>query len=1122
MYHAGSRTALFALIAVLVLSLGAQLVTGAPTPTNSLAVQVNLTSGTAPAGINVTLSSTFASISCNATTGQGGYAKFANYVGAGFVDNCPALTAGWYTTTVAAQVRDVAGGYVMFTPATTVGTPFYASASNLASGFVPAPINNVAQTALNATLRGNVTANGAALTTPVKVALTDAQYPGLIISNETLLTGGLYSLPAPWGSYTVWAEGNVSTNLRYNETAVTIDHAVTYVNPSLQNAPQPSYYISGSILPTSGHFYTNQTNLTLYNPVTGTLQYTTSDSGNPYYQVAAYPSGSDLILIDAPQGYSTGWASVPVTATTAAPTENFHAVPFAHAPTEVNTVITFPSNFARALVWSNVTMTNDSTFATLPNATVGDLWAQLGLDFNGGTLTTDAAAYSQLKTWLTEAGPVYPANQMGLMVNASSFVEKGTNSETLSPLSGTMTYASAGGLNFTTGEAYNLTLPSSKWNPDAYPTYSLSVGFGYSNAAKSVNTTVKLPSGYVLAAGSAAPANTQLLPAGTGGTWTSFTIAAGMSPTPGASSGTATFTAIKYSNVTAIVNVTTTNFAFSTKNVLNQSNGNYTVVVGVGQNVSFDASHSLIPAELNATSYSWTFGDGGSNTTASSSTWYTYTRGGVWNGTLTVLGNGGQTNSTKFRVFVESTPPNVNITSNDTHGLVWYSSTDGYLKINYSQSLQFNATTSTDLLVPGVVSPAGNISVATWNISANKVNMASLNLSAGSGANVFGNETYSFLGAGPNVNSTTLPGGGPTLTFHGWVYKVLLTLWNSGGINGTKTLWVLVNDTEKPIALGSVQQDGKNVTSVFATYTQGANVTLVDSDSYAPHNGTIASYEWRVANTEQTGWYNKTYNSTTAKTVALTLPASTKEYNVTLFLRDNAGNTANVTIPLTVAINTTTNPILEAENLTVASTWTDGSSVTIMVNVTNVGGNDSLAKNVEASFYLTSTSVGPGNKANLVGGTPGSVTWYGWTSGVRNSTAQPAPTELHVNQVLEAVFSFTPSAAAGTYTLWVNASASNEFAGSYASEVNIAHTTITVNSNPIYTDLEYVAIVVVAIAIIVILVLVYRRRQAGPSKKSSSASKGGKGGSGKVLKDDDDEDEDDKAPAKGSGKDDDD
>jgi hypothetical protein len=1111
MISPAKRALFLATVALVLIGLVVPFASATAPNSNKLAVRVTLdaSSTPAPAGVNVTLFQQGSDLLCNATTTLGGQALFLSSTA------CD-LTPGWYTAQVPAQVDRSVTPAQYLVPSQSTRDTFYASASTLASGG-PVDLSGLSSLLLSSTIRGDVNASGRPVANAV-VEIRDPSQNGFVISNGTF--SGTYSLPAPVGTWTVYAQANVpgASTPRYNFTQAVVPAfgSTTWTNLTITN-----YLVQGYLLPSTGYAITNNTNVTLFDLSTGGVFHSYSTTGN-FFQAGTYASllagnpgvpGTRFLLFLSPQGYQTATQYVDVTAT--APTQSLSVPVVAyggHPPTTEDTTITFAQNFTVANVTSQVTRGPGSAFTALPNASVGNLYAQIALDFGSpSSVNASAAEFSAFQSWLAASGPVYPADVMGLAVNSTSFVETGNFHLNYTAVPTNTNFDSSQVLGYQTTENYTR---GTAIKPD-YSSYQLTLGFRYPIADQALNYTVVLPPDYVLGAQAAAPAGTTLTPAGPGRTWTAFTLSALHSP-GGDLNATTQFTVYRFQNVSAIVNVTSSNFAFSSHNVLNRTRANYTVVVGAGQNVSLTAANSLIPSAFNVTAYRWTFGDGtpGVNTT-NVTIHHTYAQGGSYNGTLTLVANGGQTSVAHFRVLVDSVPPSPRISTNAS-AVHWLNPahTLGFTYVNYSTSLRFNATGSTDTLYPGSPVP-GIIADAIWNISAGPT-YASYNFSLGAGARVFSNVTYAFLGAGPWLNHTVI--NGTTYPTKGWVYRVSETLYDAGGNRANASLWVLVNDTEKPRAIGSLQNSkGQNVTTLVEGANETAQVTLIDKYSYDPGNGSIAAYRWTVNNSKGSGFKPRYFNETTDVSPSLWLPAAQGAYTFNLTVTDLAGNNASIILPLTVSPNRTLRPLMQVSNFTTPTTLTAGSSYTIWANVTNAGGNLSVAENVSVTFYLTSP--GASNHRTLLGGSPGAVRFYGYTNGVVNGTiAYTGLATLKHNQTLRAEVTFTaPGNLTGGRALWVNATATNEFPGDYVGGANLAQISVTVNPSPTNQYLEYGIVAAVGIVIIILVYFAYRRRARG----STSGGGRGSGRAGKGSSKDDEED--DAPPRRGSkGKDDDD
>ena len=997
-------------------------------------------------------------------------------------------------------------------PTNQTPTFMYENASALTTVNYPVPaITGVSWLPYTGNITGTVNSSSGEPEPGAQVTLLDPNYNGLVLANNTTNSKGVFQLNAPLSGSGYWVLRTSLPGPQYNVTKVAVPSRTrVVVNPVIEN-----YIVSGFINQRGGHVPTAG-NVTLFDPTNGYLYTSTTQPGG-YYSAGTYPAGFtsgnqnfDVILNAI--GYGTTWYPLTVSSD-ASHTQNVVVTPLASNQLGVyQTTLNFSGlNVATGTgslgVQTVATLGNNTVVPNLPNATVGQLWAQLGLDFNHSA-SIPAASLSAVSSWVNSTGPFFPAVQAGTTVNGTGFLtptgpQNASWSSTCT--SGYCGLSTAGSLTYRWSSTYAL----NKSVPINSSTYSIAFGFAHPASSSDVyNYTLVLPTGYVLAADTQAPTATRLSPAGEGGTWTSFTLQSLPSSSP---AGSASFSIVKYSALTAIVNATVSNFAFSSQNVLNSTNGNYTVEVGVGQNVTFSALNSLYPAGTNGTSFSWAFGDGGTTVTTSATTNHTYTSAtGATSllGKLTVTSSGGLTDSTPFHVWVAKGPVVAKILANSTAAQNRTSGSTPYLFVPWGSVLYFNASASTAAVSP--TSPVqGVLSVASFALVSSHGFKQTANYSVGQGAYFGQNWTVTFLGAGNYLTSATI--GGAPVSFLGWQYNLTLTVWSGTGQTASTTLIILVNDTEKPVpAFQVLTSGGKPVTTsgVVALSNLSANVLLSGANASDPHNGSIVKYYWHVYNSANTAYQWATNVTTVKPYPSVWLPASSTPYTVNLTVWDRNGNVANTTQKLSVSQNTNTTPIMAATNLTGPTSLTDGSSVTYWVNVTVGGGKLSTAMGVQVTFYLLSPT-GTGNRI-YIGSSPESVRFYNYTSpGVPASSpfATGSIGSLAWNVTVRAVVSWTP-VITGNYVLYANVTASNEFAGDYHNGPGVASQSISIGPNPTTQLLEYVAIAVAVVVVLFLLVLYYRRR----SRKGTP-----KGGSGRsVLErskrpaDEDDEDEDEK------------
>jgi PKD domain-containing protein len=1031
--------------------------------------------------------------------------------------NAGSLQPGWWGVWVPPQAHVKPTGstttYAIL-PSSQNPTYSYENVSDLTTPTYPLTITGVSIAAYNAVIWGNASYNGQPIG-GASVQLLDPMFNGFVLANNTTVSTktnttvvGEFSISVPQGTWVL--ETTVPGSPAYiNYTRVTVNTPTMTVNPVLSNAG--SYLTWG---------YSNQKanpaahvpsggNVTLIDPSNGYI-YSQATPAGGFYAIGSYPANFvgpgaqtfDVVLSNV--GYQTAWYPLTVSsASRGGPNPHNVLVPTTAPPAVYWTNLTFSSGFNKLNVTTSATLQNDSTFPDLANASVGQLWAQAALDWQGNT-TFSMANYGALVNWITSAGPFFPAGQSQLTVNGTGFgqptnftLANSTNCTSFCGLS------SGAWLKLNYGQSYNTT---SKVSTTARA-YALSFNFRHPTHAASYNYTVALPAGYVLSAGSISspPSHTWIRPAGAGGTYTSFTLVSNASTSP---SGTATLTVVKSGNVSASVNVSVANFTFSSKNVLNQSTDNYTAIVGTGENVTFSAANSTFPAQTTGVKYAWTFGDGGTSNKTTPTTNHTYHVAGVNHGTLTVTGSGGQTDSTTFTIYASAALPTAKISVNAT---IQNTGGANYTIVNQSAQLHFNATAST---LPLSISPLkGVMAVAAYNLTAFKSTWLA-NYSASTGAKPFSNFSTTFFGAGHYLTAG-LVGTGTVTPFLGWQYNLTLTIWDAAGHQAKDKLVILVRDTEKPTPVAAVlNAAGKSISS--AGVVEGANhtaaVTLSATNSTDPHNGSIAWFNWSITNKGNTSVkQNISIQANPVGTVPANRPVwlspQAKPYSVNLTVTDRAGNHAFTVVSLTVAVNTSTRPVLSVGNLTAPSTLTDGSKYTVWVNVTNTIGKNSTAQSVAVLFYILPPS-GSGTPI-AIGGSPSSVQWFGYTNGSVNSTSSGTGTiSIPYNHTLRAEISWTP-ARTGTWDVWANATASNEFAADYVSGGNQAHMAVTLNQNPFVVYEEYAGIGAgVIIAIVVIYILWRRRTGTGkPSTKGSSSKSGLERGTSKKDKDDDDDEE---------------
>ena len=1105
------RPALWAVLFVLLVSLLATIQTAqAASSTYTLTGYVEQPGGASPppvpAGVTVDLISRATGTVYTTTVANGGQFTFTGANTGG------ALAPGYWGVQVPAQANVSLSGCAPCAVLPAAQSPSFAfvNSTALTSVLYPTYVTNVTIVPYTATLTGKVFEGGAPQS-GAHLYLLDPTYNGLVLAQNNTTASGTFTVSVPAGTW-VLETALPGPTTQFNYTSVTIakhqteildTNISTYLVSGYSNiAGNPSAHV-----PTAG-------NVTLYDP-TNHLIYSATTAPGGYYAIGTYPGDfvagtQEFDVILSSIGYQSSWFALNVTPTT--PTVQRNVLVPAVAPSELgNYTTTLNFTGVNPLVGNGTvnittvaTLGNDTTFPTLANASVGQLWGQLGLDLAGTTVfpATDLPAVEQ---WFNASGPFFPIAQASTAINSSVFVGP-TSPQTVTSFSSTCTATC--GLNSPAGisVAWSSTYALNSSIAKNVSSYTISFNFKHPTSSNVYNYSLVLPAGYVLAADTQAPANTKLVAGGPDNTWTKFTLSSLPSPTSG---GAAKFTIVKYSTLTANVNISVQNFAFSSANILNLTRDNYTAIVGLGQNVTFSALNSTYPAGTNGTKFVWNFGDGSPTTTTTTATAYhTYTAAtgaSNYSGSVTVTSSAGLVDSVNFFVWVATGPVVAGIDSNATAGQTFQAGGTTYYWVNWSTTLLFNATPSYAAISP--TAPVANvISVASYAFTGSGFKFTGQNFSRSLGVSPFKNWSYTFLGAGAYLSSGTV--NGTSIPFLGWQYTLTVTVWDGTGQSATASVVILVNDTQKPVAaIQLLNANGVPVTG--SGLVEGANFTakvlLSSVNATDPNNGSIVKYFWHVSNSGNSS-VNLNWNTSSVRPYPYYwLAPQTSAYTVNLTVTDRAGNVAWTTASLQVSVNSTTRPVLSAGPLNVPSGFTVGTTATIWVNITNTLGTKSVAHDVQVAFFLLSPS-GTGSRS-YVGGAPHSVKFYNYTGGVVNTVPMASGTlpNLYYNQTVRAEITWNPSTS-GNYQLYANASATNEYAGDYHSGPQQSSVAISVNPNPTTQLLEYAAIAVAVVVVIALIVFYYRRRGRAGAAKPSSSSKSGLERSKKPSDDDEDDD----------------
>jgi hypothetical protein len=1056
-----------------------------------------------PAGVQVDLvERSSGSVYTTTVTGRGGEFSFTS------AGTSSALAPGYWSVYVPTMTNVSLSGcpQCAVLPSGQNPTYQYFNTTELTNSSYATIITGVQILLYNATLNGTVLAG-----LPVdgaSVKLLAPEWNGAVLANATTNATGNFSLEVPWGTWVLQSSHTSGSNTYTNSTRVTIASQLPpRVNPVLR-----SFSLSGhmNVSLGGGRYAPVQTagNATLFDPTNGYI-YTYATPPGGYYSLTPYAAGFtygantfEVVLSSANYQTASFSQAVPAGGGSIVKNVTVNAVSPAALGNYLTTLNFSQINTTKGTgslkVTTTATLGNESVFPQLPNASVGQLWAQLGLDYNH-SLVFPSADLAKLKAYVNGSGPFFPAYQALTEINGTPFYSPNSSQglTTWTPPAGTsfgLSSAASLGFSWVTNYTLNGTLAKNSSQ------YSISFVYQHPTAAQAFNYTVVLPAGYQLTSGTAPPAHTSLVPDGPGGTWTSFSL---ISKPGGSASATAKFTIVKYSSLTVNVNVSSANFTFSHANILNSTHGYYSVVAGIGENLTFSALNSTYPSGTNGTLFQWTFGDGGTATTTSATTNHTYAHAAVgsypFNGTVKVTSSGGLTNTTNFSVYILTSGVTAKIWSNATSNETFNTShPTEYLKVNWSTTLAFSSN--------GTVHATPNkISIAAFSLSARNFSKV-VNYTVASGGNTSASWSFAFDGAGVYLSHGNVSGILVPIP-EGWQYNLTLTVWAANGQSSSASLVILVNDTEKPVPAFKIQSAAGSVipsSGVVVGANGHAAVYMNGANSSDPHGGSIKEYSWHVNNSGNSSlsyWDNVTSVSPYPE---FSLTAQSTPYTVNLTVEDLNGNKANATESLTVSVNSTITPIMDVANLTGPTSLTAGTSATFWVNVTVGGGVKATALNVTVSFYLLSSS-GTGSRT-YIGSSPGSVEFYNYTSkGVVNSApfAQGLVLSLAHNKTVRAQITWTPSKT-GNFILYANATATNVYLPDEGTS-NVASMTIAVHQNPTIQYLEYGGIAAAVILVIVGLIWWFRRPKRAAGAKGSSGKGGLERGSRRSDADEDDE-----------------
>jgi hypothetical protein len=650
----------------------------------------------------------------------------------------------------------------------------------------------------------------------------------------------------------------------------------------------------------SGKNNTVVANVTASENVQGTVSSTTGASVNRV-EVSIYQGGALLSSDDFTNGYyylslaagtyslvvsSPGFlpAVLPVT-TTAGGAAMYQTVALTPSSVEQTQTISFGSSFQNVTISGGVTLTNATVLPFLPYSNAGSLYNQLKLN---GLSTGDLWAILNVTVPYTTANTVlynnYSYNSTGVHTTFSA-------SGSTYKFSYSATYSQSN-VKVQSYSSIRVYLNQNDNNTTAL-TYvtQLSIPSPYQRA-NVVNSSVATVSGF---SGTITITNSSM------NGFLTIKIAPQAKPL------------LKLSQISA-----TWGGSFEST-IASNTTSNFTLLVPVGKIVTINTSKVPYDTVLGMDNYqemNFTWQLGGSTIYGYNIT-YNFTSGSH-TVSLTVTSSSGVANQTNFTIIGDSLNPqfNLRVIQNGQLRLnATTSSSDSYvLYVDQTQTVYFNSINSKDLL-PSGQSSGVPISV-NWVIAG----------SSETGTNV----SYSFS----------------TPTFNTTVEHAYATVKNGVGNSFNVSITIHVNDTTPPVVAFQIY----NVTSgkVITSTKQYQNVSLNGSKTTAPNGGHIVSYTWYFTFSNGTvAKPNVDYKVNGASSNNSTLTVAFLEYgtfSIKLKATDQSNNTNTNSQSLSV---NAVGPEVEIMNVTYPSTYVEGSSSVLKLDLKNVG------LETASSYYVT-------------------------------------------------------------------------------------------------------------------------------------------------------------------------
>lgn len=892
---------------------------------------------------------------------------------------------------------------------------------------------------INAYVYGNITlAFGASFTTNATVKVVDFahNYCEQITSWGVLLPDNTTD-PKKQGYNLSFYAGTYNLIVEYPGYAPTFNKTITLIEGTAieENVTLYKTFIKGYVRDLDGNLLTDvkKVHVTLIDTARKSI-FTNEVENNPYFEIGAYPG--NFILIIAPEGYTT-YINKSLTLTDGI----LYIKDVKVKEVKKSEILTSfdLTKINNLTAKTNATLEPYFSLPYLKMANTGIFRLQIDFTFGDKDFKLSQAELNAFKNYITKAGPFYVPNQLGFEINGTSYTnisgfsvdvkDAGITNASVpidvtvdAPIYVNYTYTFIADSQINTSDAYTCTF-----------------GFNYDNAIADYKYQFTLEEGYVLTENTFDRSFVELVPLKN---WQKFEV--NPMVREGRITESATMEFEKFTNVTPVINVTAEEWG--DYNILNSTYENYTVIVKANINVTFSAQNSIVPVG-NITKYIWDFGDGTREETENVTINHTYANAAEnLKVTLTVIGSGGQTNSTNMTLHVDGVAPKPVINSNGNNTT--------YVFTNVTTPVIFNGSYSTDSITG--TDRNGTIRSWVWDFGDNTTTTETLE-------NRIYNISHTYVGGVVNyTNKTTINVSGTQITVVGcWIYNVTLNVTDIAGNWANATVTVIVNDTEEPVPVIKVFDiEGTETTSVI----ERTNITLNASESYDPHGGSIVKYNWTIVK-NGTAPLTMEGNNTTWTIVNGLEPG---DWNVTLTVWDVAGNSKNTTLVLNVRLNTTARPDLEITNITLPDRFEVGVQATIKVEIKNIGGENSSAVLKYLSFVLIS---GDGSKREV-----GNITSFTYPNG----------TKLKYNETVRVEFTWTPDTA-GSFTLNVSVYSDDEY---YTyTDNNVIKKEITINEAAWKIYGMYGVGIAAVIGALLAIYYISKRRKAAEEEEEEKGKK---------------------------------